>query len=264
MCYSSNAMPSQPNQSLIHGLACLRAVTMSDEPMGTLDLSRMLELNPTRVSRLTGTLADLGLLERTPDRKFRAGPGVHVLATQALHGSGLLAAALPHLLAFRGQGFTVALGVLWRQWVCYLFHERPWQRIEQAIATHRLSPAELSSAGIALLADQDGEPEQLKPVESAQLKILAPGEDFVTAIREARRCGYAVRRYVSGEISIGAVIGRPAVAALAVSCPHLDKRFIPAVAEKLVASALRISRQLHGEATPESSAPPEDDTGDVL
>src|SRR5450432_664771 len=107
-------MPAQPNQSLANGIACLQALTAAEDAIGSRELARRLGLEPTLANRLLGTLAELGLAERTPERKYRPGPGIHVLAAQSLRGSGLLQAALPVIRGLLDEGLAVALGVLWR------------------------------------------------------------------------------------------------------------------------------------------------------
>jgi len=56
-------MPAQPNLSLINGLTCLQELIASPSLVGSRELARRLGLEPTRVNRLLGTLAQLGLAE---------------------------------------------------------------------------------------------------------------------------------------------------------------------------------------------------------
>ena len=126
---------ARPNLSMIHGMACLQAVAAAGRPVGTRELARQFGLEHTRIHRAVGTLCLLGLVEQTPDRKYRPGPALHVLAAHSLKGSRLLQAALPVLPAFKEEKFTVALGVLWQNQVCYLIHARPWQKLEAGIGT---------------------------------------------------------------------------------------------------------------------------------
>lgn len=220
-------MPAQLNHSLIHGITCLQVVASAERPLGSREVARMLEMTHTRANRLLGTLAHIGLVEQSSDRKYRPGPALHVLAAQSMKGSRLLAKALPHLLALRQDGFTVALGVLWRGQVCYLFHERPWQPVEAAIAMHELYPAHRSSLGVALLAHHVA-PEQATP-------------ELREAIAHVHREGYAVLRFADGEMSIGVAIGRPPLAGMAVSGRHIGAEFIPQIARRLSAAAEEIA-----------------------
>ena len=115
-------LPAQPNRSLIDGLACLQALAGTSGAVGCRELGRRLGLETTRVNRLLKTLAALGLAAQGQDRKYRPGPGIHVLAAQALFGSGLLRRAIDPLEDLHRFGLTVALGVLWRDHVAYLYH----------------------------------------------------------------------------------------------------------------------------------------------
>lgn len=226
-------MATQLNNSLINGVTCLQLVTSADRPVGSRELARQLEMTHTRVNRLLSTLARIGLVEQTPQRKYRSGPGIHVLAAQSIKGSRLLPAAMPHLLAFREEGLTAALGVLWRRQVCYLYHKRPGQALETAIGVHELYPAERSSLGVALLASSmctdDAEP---------QLR---------TAIEHVHRKGYAVLRYPGGEVSVGVAIGTPPIAGIAVSGKKLKAPFIQEIAGRLKDIARQIAAVVHGE-----------------
>src|SRR5687767_1336816 len=120
------APPAQPNQSLIDGLTVLQALAVAAGPVGGRALARELNLEPTRVNRLLKTLAFLGMAEQTSDRKYFPGPGMHILAARALYGSGLVTRAMPYLEQLVARyDRVVALGVLWRDQVSYLYHWQP-------------------------------------------------------------------------------------------------------------------------------------------
>ena len=120
-------LPAQPNQSLIDGVRCLQAVATAGVPIGGRELARRLEMEPTRANRLLKTLAAQGFLHQDGDRKYQPGAGMHVLAAQSLHGSGMLQRALPVLARLRRRrpALIVALGVLWHDQVSYLYHADP-------------------------------------------------------------------------------------------------------------------------------------------
>ena len=71
--------------------------------MGSRELARILGLEPTRVNRLLKTLEHIGLLSQTEKRKYRPGPGIHILAAQSLYSSGLLKAAIENLETFQAD-----------------------------------------------------------------------------------------------------------------------------------------------------------------
>lgn len=170
-------LPAQPNQSLIDGLAVLQGVIGRREAVGSRELGRELEIEPTRVNRLLKTLAHLGLTDQGEDRRYRPGPAIHVLAAQAMFGSGLIRKAIPHLESLHGHGLLVAMGVLWRDQVCYLYHATPGMPAGEALGRVGLFPATRSGIGMALLA------------RSPDLRRFA--RELQTDLRAVRERGYA-------------------------------------------------------------------------
>jgi DNA-binding IclR family transcriptional regulator len=206
-------MTAQPNQSLGHGLEVLHALCGAEGPIGSRELSRRLGMEHTRVNRLLGTMATLGLAERTADRRYLPGPAVHVLAASSLRSSGLLQAALPVIRGLHADGHACALGVLWRDQVCYLYHGQPGHPLERGLAGHKLFPARWSSIGTVLLAQHDPE------------------------LAEVKERGWAWVVPPTGGGSLAAPVGAPVVASLALipadknSHAHLVPRLLDAVAE---------------------------------
>ncbi len=175
-------MSSQPNKSLADGLQCLQALATSAEPIGCRELARRLGMNATRVNRLLMTLAEIGLARRDDDRRYLVGPGIHVLAAQSLFGSGLIRNALPVLEAMSETGLSVAMGMLWRDQVSYLYHATPGMPSAEALGRIGLYPAAESSIGLAILA-QKTEPE---------VTALYRDDEVVRdSITQAREKGYA-------------------------------------------------------------------------
>jgi DNA-binding IclR family transcriptional regulator len=219
--YSAMQLPAQPNQSLIDGLTVLQAVAGGSQPVGSRELARELGIEPTRTNRLLKTLAHVGLTEQGEDRKYRVGPAIHVLAAQALFGSGLLRRAMPHLETLHTHGLIVALGVLWRDQVSYLYHAEPGMNAGVALGRAGLFPAARSGIGVALLARQAG----THPHD--------PG--LAALVDHARREGYAF-------VPVGSTNGQP-VHSLGVAIPGpgataiaLSGRIVPGRIPGLVAS----------------------------
>jgi DNA-binding IclR family transcriptional regulator len=204
---------------LLHGIQCLQWLASAGRPVGSRELSRLLRVEHTRVNRALGTLQELGLAARTADRKYRPGPALHVFAAQSLRGSGLLAAALPHLRELHGENLTVALGVLWEKQVCYLVHARPGQAMDESIGRHELWPAETSSLGLVLLAATKGSLSRTatRLAPEAAHPLSAPAEYLSTV----RQYGSARLRFADGTVSIAVPVGDPVIAAFGVSCPSV-------------------------------------------
>jgi DNA-binding IclR family transcriptional regulator len=213
-------LPAQPNRSLIDGLAVLQAVVGRGDAVGSRELGRELNLEPTRVNRLLKTLAHLGLTEQGGDRKYRPGPAIHVLAAQSLFGSGLIRRAIGPLRDLGRFDLTVALGVLWRDRVSYLYHAAPGMPPEQALGRAGLFPAAKSGIGVALWA--------------VQADAVALPSDARELVREARERGYAyVPTGAEGIHSLGVAVPDASHSAVAFS-----GRIAPERVEEL-AAALR-------------------------
>lgn len=243
---SSPTLPAQPNNSLILGMECLRLVTSAGGAIGSREVARRLGLTHTRINRLLGTLAFMGLLERDGDRRYRTGPALHALAAQSMMASRLLPAALPVLRELGRDGYTVALGTLWAGKVCYLYHQRYGQSQDEAILGHELWPADQSTIGVALLAVKDDLPADLDPADVPPGSTLLPGQDIHDTVSAARERGYAMLRFSDDITSIGVAVGHPPVAGIAVSRRHLGGEFLEAVAARLHAAAEEIDRRMHG------------------
>ena len=213
-------MPAQPNQSLINGITCLQTVAAAGRAVGSREVSRLLGDEHTRVSRMLSTLASIGLLEQTPQRKYQPGPALHVLAAQSLRGSMLLTCALPHLKLLMDQGMTVALGVLWQRQICFLFHSKPGQPLEESIGRHELHPADRSSAGLALLAHATPRPKRKPPRALIEAEPVVPVKNLDAALEGVRQLGYARLRFAEkGILSLGLPLGTRPFAALGLSGP---------------------------------------------
>lgn len=178
-------LPAQPNRSLIDGLTVLQAVSGATAAVGSRELARRLGMEPTRVNRLLKTLAGVGLLQQTPERRYRPGAGLHVLAATALFGSHLLASAVEPVerLRERVPRMTVALGVRWRTEVAYLLYVLPGMPLSHGVGRTALFPARRSSIGRVLLAEAGAE----------EVRGLYPGDEgLLRSLGRVRREGYAL------------------------------------------------------------------------
>lgn len=233
-------LPAQPNQSLIDGLACLQALASAGQPVGSRALGRALGLEPTRVNRLLKTLAHLGIAQQTPDKRYVPGPAMHVLAAQAMFGSGLLRRALGPLEALRRFRLSVAMGVLWRDQVSYLYHAGPDTPPSDAIGRVGLFPATRSSLGMVLLSR----------LESEAVRQLYRGRTIahfqsITALQAAlaavRRDGFAlVHPYpdqTARSIAV-AIAGEPVAVALS---GEIAEQQVPGLADALRHAADQIA-----------------------
>ena len=250
--------PSQPIAGLVDGIEVLQELAASPEPVSGLNLARKLGMHPVRANRLLTTLAWMGIAHRDKSRRYSAGPGMHILATQSLAASGLLQRLISCLEPLLEHPYTVAAGVLWRDMVTFLYHRNP---MEAPITGFRQTviPATMSSVGMALLAHRTDE---------AILSLYADRDDLpgpnpttgelMNAIRETRAAGIAVLRYPT-HISMAVAVGHPSYAAVAVS-GFSTKPEETMFREKLHAVADRIAEH-DSDSRPEEGSESADMTG---
>lgn len=234
---------AQPNQSLIDGITTLQALASSPEPIGCRELARQLDADPTKINRLLKTLAYLGIARQTANRKYTAGPGMHVLAAQSLFASGLIRRALPELEQLRRFGHTVAMGVLWNDSVSYLFHAPPGIEASRGLGRIGLLPATTSGIGIALLAEL--EDEEVRDIYAGRdIPMFPEGIDsLLDKLAEVRTLGYA-RVHVADERDhhiVSVSMGDPVHAGIAMS------GWIPEGATAPLVEALREAAKRIGE-----------------
>jgi DNA-binding IclR family transcriptional regulator len=182
---------AQPNQSLIDGIVTLQALATSPEPVGCRELARRIDLDPTKVNRLLKTLTYLGIARQLANRKYTAGPGMHVLAAHSLFASGLINRSLPVLQTLRRHGHTVALGVLWNDNVSYLFHAPPGMDISMGLGRIGLLPATTSGIGMMLLSELADE-HVVRIYGEREIPRFPEGmPQLLERLAEVRRLGYA-------------------------------------------------------------------------
>jgi len=230
-------LPAQPNQSVASAIECLLHIGTAGRPVGSREAARELGMEHTKANRMLGTLAGLGLAEKTPDRKYIPGPGIHVLAAMSLSGSHLLSAAIKPIEKLRRETkMLVALGVLWRDHVCYLYHAAPGKPIEAAISSMRLYPADRSSIGMLLLSQ----------LPTGQVKALFPkeGADFTNSLQRIAEQEYALIETGNQSMAVG--VSSPYIAGLAVS-GSISNRNRESLLRKLRTTAEEIESNIHKE-----------------
>jgi DNA-binding IclR family transcriptional regulator len=232
----SDKAGAQPNQSLIDGITVLQALAISTEPVGCREVARRVGLETTRVNRLLKTLTYLGIARQTPDRKYRAGAGMTVLAAQSLFASGLLRRALPALEELRHFGHTVAMGVRWRDNVSYLFHAPPNMPATDALGRIGLYPATRGGIGMALLATlEDDEIHEI--YAKGDIPGYADMDALLVALGDIRHRGYARLRVKDEreQHTVAITVGQTAYAAIGLS------GWIPEAAMPTMLEALRVA-----------------------
>jgi len=209
-------LPAQPVKGLQDGIMVLQQLANMREPVSGLELSRELGIEKTRVNRILKTLTSLGIAYRTASRKYASGPGMHVLAAQSLSASGLFRASIKHLEELDKLGHTIALGVLWRDKVSYLFHHSPGTSFQEGIGKISLFNATNSSLGMTLLSEKSDEDIFAIFKDKKDLGKYAGTKELLNKICEIRRDGYAALENNEG-FTIAVTIGTPAYAAIGIS-----------------------------------------------
>lgn len=238
----SRSLPAQPNQGLIDGLALLQALATSREAVGVRDLARRLGWNAMRVNRLLKTLAALGLARQTPDRRYTAGPALHVLSIQSLFASRLVQRAMEAVEQLPTKQHSVALGVLWQDRVCYLFHAAPGQAAAAAIGAHDLYPATRSSIGMMLLSALS-EAEVRRLYAGREIEGYRDISELLADLEKIRADGFAfvVQKQRPYQASVAVPIGSPPYAALALA-HEMTRERARGLIDAMHAAAGRIGR----------------------
>lgn len=210
---------TQFNQGLVDGITTLQALATSDHPVGSRELARRLEMDTSKVNRLLRTLTYLGITRQTADRKYTAGPGMHVLAAQSLFASGLIKHALKPLESLTHYGLIVAMGVLWRDSVSFLYHALPGMPSHEALGRIGLYPATESGLGVALLANLSDD--QIRDIYTTHdIPHFPEGiESLLDTVQNTRNLGYArfETKVKTHQHTIAVTVGDPVVCAIGVS-----------------------------------------------
>lgn len=210
-------LPAQPLNGLLDGMIVLQRLAGSSEPISCSTISEELGIEKTKVNRILKTLSYLGFVHRTKSRLYMPGPAMHVLSAQSLHASGLLRKAFPVLEELCQYKLIVALGVLWRDSVCYLYHWNKDMKMHEAIGRMGLIPASYSSLGLAMLAEKTDEEirELYKGKEIIDFNDNV--EKLISSLKKFRKDGIAVAKREDGSLSIAVSIGSPSYCAIALS-----------------------------------------------
>jgi DNA-binding IclR family transcriptional regulator len=232
---------------------------LADTPdgLGTSDVAHAVGVHKTTASRLLGTLAARGLIERDAvTRRYRLGAGIVSLAGAAMTRLPVVSQARPELerlCALTSE--TVNLAILDRRHVVYLDQVTPRQAVVMANWVGRRSPAHASSSGKVLLAFGEGQVRE--EVLSHRLERLTPQTVTDRAglrgiLAETRRQGYArsTGELEEGLVTIAAPVlvrGR-AVAAVSVSGPsfRIPPRDQPILALRAIDAATAVGHRIAG------------------
>lgn len=253
-------------QSVDRAVTILEALAESPEELGITQLGHRLGVHKATASRLVSTLAEHGLVERTPGSdKYRLGFGLVRLASAVASGLELVRQARPSLERLAEEtGETVNLAALDGDQVV---------NIDQITAAHLIvnvnwvgkrTPLHCTSNGKVLLAHLP-EPERLhllaRPLERLTPNTIVDAEALRRELDEVRARGYA-HTLEELEVGLNAVAapvraaGGSVVAAVSVAGPayRVKPAEIAELARATMAAADQISRRMGYLEDPESKA----------
>jgi DNA-binding IclR family transcriptional regulator len=236
-------------------VSVLEVLADAPDGAGVSDVARMLGVHKTTASRLLGTLAARGMVERDPlTRRYRLGAGIVGLAGAAMARLPVVSQARPELEQLTNvTSETVNLAILEGRHVVYVDQVTPRQAVVMANWIGRRSPAHASSSGKVLLAFGDGK--SADSVLAGRLERLTrhtvvEPKRLRSILAETRRQGYATS---TGELEEGLVtIAAPvlvngrAIAAVSLSGPsfRIPPRDQPRLARLAIDAATAVSHRM--------------------
>lgn len=192
------ARESDPNfvTALARGLELLRCFRTGESMLGNQDFVRRTGLPKATVSRLAGTLVQLGYLRYDDSLgKYALDAGVLALGFAYLSASDVVALARPHMLAFaQTHGVSVSLGKRERLEVIYLESIRNDAGSMLGLGVGSRLSLVSSSMGRAYLAALPGPKRERLLAEFAQAypeQWKAQEAPMRAAVAEAEQRGYA-------------------------------------------------------------------------
>lgn len=254
-----NNMTGDVENTGLHSVT--RAVTLLElladhGEQGVTELGRRLDVHKATASRLLGTLARRGLVERNPATdKYRLGPGLIHLAAAAMSGLDLVRRARPILeeLAERTQE-TVNLGVFDGDTVVYVDQIAGTRAIVSASWVGRRIPLHCTSNGKVLLAhlpDAERERALALPLEARTKHTITDPDLLRAQLLEVQVRGYAqtLEELEEGLNAIAAPVrdaGGDVIAAVSVAGPAFRMRptDLPRIARTTIDAAAAISGQM--------------------
>ena len=217
-------------------------------------------LHKSTAHRLLMVLERSGLVERTPDHRYRLGLKLHELGQRALDQIDLRVRAKPHFRRLSAQVHeTVHLGVLQKASVVYLEKlDANCRTVCPGSVTGTSNPVYCTAMGKAMLAFlAPGSAEEVIAgirFRRFTANTLCSESELRSALERVRRRGYAIddEEIEPGVRCIGAPVFSPSgapIAAVSISGPvvRITPQRAPGIAEHLLRCCREISRSLSGE-----------------
>lgn len=255
----------RPTDGVQRVVQVLDALGGSVDGLGVSDVARALRVHRSTASRLLGTLAADGMVERDPvTQRYRLGARMVGLAATAVARLPVVSQARPELEQLSAAtAETVNLAIRDRFHVVYVDQVTPAQTVVMASWVGRRSPVHASSSGKVLLAWGDARTRQAllrRRLEALTERTITDPEALRRVLDDVRRRGYASS---DGELEQGLVtIAAPVlddggvVAAVSISGPsyRLPSRDLPGLARHLVSAAAAVGHRMAGRTSSRPAA----------
>jgi DNA-binding IclR family transcriptional regulator len=244
-------------QSLDRAVSVLELLGESEGPLGLADVCERMSLHKSTAHRALMVLERCGLIERTPENRFRLGLKLYELGSRAVEQIDLRARVHPWFRRLSAQvAETVHLGVLQKTSVVYLDKIEPSnRRTWLASRVGASNPVYCTAMGKAILAflPEPAAADMIARIRFTRLtpRTLCTPEALMRSLDRVRRRGYAIddEEVESGVRCVGAPIlnanGYP-MAAVSVSGPtsRITQQSVPSIAEHLLRCCRDISVSL--------------------
>jgi DNA-binding IclR family transcriptional regulator len=244
-------------QSLDRAVSVLELLGESEGPLSLAEICERMHLHKSTAHRALMVLERTGLIERTPESRFRLGLKLYELGSRAVEQVDLRSRVQPWLRRLSAQvGETIHLGVLQKTSVVYLDKVEPNNRrvwLSSRIGTS--NPVYCTAMGKALLAflPPEAAAEMMARIRFTRFtpRTLCTREALQRSLDRVRRRGYAIddEEVECGVRCVGAPImnesGHP-VAAVSVSGPssRITQQSVPGIAEHLLRCCREVSTAL--------------------
>ncbi len=237
----------------------LETLATCPDGLGVTEIASALTVHKATASRLLGTLARRGLVERDPQTlRYRLGPRLVSLAGGAVATLPIVSQARSELEKLTERtSETSNLAIRDRFHVVYIDQVTPAQAVVMASWVGRRSPAHASSSGKVLLAfgdERDREAVLSRPLGALTPATITDPARLRAVLDETRRRGFArsVGELEEGLITIAAPVLVDGRALAAVSCSGPSYR-IPArdqarLARLVMDAAAAIAHRVSGRA----------------
>ncbi len=193
---SDAAVTSSVEGPVHRAFGLLQLVVAAGEPVGVRELARRSGLSRSTTSRMLGILADLGMVERTPDGGARPGAGLATLTRRVATSPAVLRERFRPLAVDmrRTYGENAAVGVDDGNGFLYLASARVPAAVQVADPLGRTYPFHLVAPGLVAMAawPTDRLAEYLDdPLESSTERSVVRPAAIRKRLDRIRRDGYA-------------------------------------------------------------------------